>query len=380
MLAGGKGTRLFPLTKTKPKPLISVGNYTMLEWNLFTLKEAGIKNVIIVIKYLGEQIIEYTEKYLKKKFPMMNISIPSNTDPRDTADALRGVADCIPKGCPRFFVTMADIVTNINLKAMADFHKEKNTPVTISLKSIEQPRAFGVIVLDINSQILLFLEKPTPQEMYLTTLMFKKRNSIHFHANLVNTGIYLFEREILDILDSYPSLMDFGKQVFPFLLERKKSIFGYTPPPREDYYWMDCGTPEKLVWANWDVLKRWNWPYLPRGKEREGSWFGENISLGKDIKINPPVAIADNVKINDGVIIDSYSVIEDNVSIGPRTIISGSVICKSVKIGNECKINKSYVAENVIIGNKVIIEEKSVIAEGKTVADNEFLRSNSILE
>ncbi|OLS23110.1 MAG: Glucose-1-phosphate adenylyltransferase [Candidatus Heimdallarchaeota archaeon LC_3] len=378
VLAGGKGTRLFPLTKSKPKPLISVCNYTMLEWNLFVLQKAGIENVIIVVKYLGEQIIEFNE-YLKENFPSMNIQIP-DVDPKDTADALREVAKYLPENCERFYVTMADIVTNINLTDMAEFHKQKQSMTTISLKSIDRPRSFGVIVLDKNSQILLFLEKPRPQELYMVTLMYKRKEAVQFYANLVNTGIYLFEKEILEILGNFPELMDFGRNLFPFLLERKMIIFGYSPPPGDDYYWMDCGTPEKLIWANYDVLKRWNWPYLPRGKEKDGSWWGNNTDFGNNLNIESPIAVGDNVSILDGVTIKKYTVIGDNCKIGQDTILNEPIIRDDVNIGSNCNIQSSFIAEKVNIGNNVIIEENVVIAKDLKISDGEKITAGSVLE
>ena len=378
VLAGGKGTRLFPITKSKPKPLVSVGNYTMLEWNLFTLQKAGVENVIIVVKYLGEQIIEFHNK-LKEKFPSMKIQIPE-VNPKDTADALREVTKYLPEKCERFYVTMADIVTNINLTDMAEFHKRKQSMSTISLKSIDRPRSFGVIVLDQNSQILLFLEKPRPQELYMVTLMYRRKQAVQFYANLVNTGIYLFEKEIIEILDNFPELMDFGKNVFPFLLERKMHIFGYSPPPSDDYYWMDCGTPEKLIWANYDVLKRWNWPYLPRGKEKDNSWWGENSNLGKNLHIEAPIAVGDNVTIEDNVKINKYTVIGDNCKIGQDTILDAPIIRDNVIIGVNCIIASSFIAENVRIGNKVVIEENVIIAKDVKIIDGEKISAGSVLE
>jgi NDP-sugar pyrophosphorylase family protein len=379
VLAGGKGTRLFPLTKTKPKPLISVGNYSMLEWNFFTLQKAGIENVIIVVKYLGDQIINYVNEELKGRFSSINIQIP-DVDPKDTADALRKVSEFLPESGERFFVTMADIVTNINLSDMADFHKEKNALTTISLKSIERPRSFGVIILNTNSEIELFLEKPSPQEIYITNLFHRRKKSVAYHANLVNTGIYLFEKEIIEILHNFPELMDFGRNVFPFLLDRKMPIFGYSPPSTDDYYWMDCGTPEKLIWANYDVLKRWNWPYLPRGVEKDGSWWGKEIEKGNELNIESPVVIGDYVKIKDHAVLKKYSVIGDRCVIGQNTIIDGAVIRDNTIIGSECEIQSCFIAENVVIGDNVLIEENTVVAKGITIKDGDKISVGSVLE
>ena len=378
VLAGGVGSRLFPLTKTKPKPLIPVGNYPMLDWNLFVLENAGVKNVIIVVKYLGEQIIDYIAKN-KHRFPNLNISTPK-VNPRDTADALRQVSNLIPAECERFYVTMADIVTNIDLKDMAQAHKAKQGKATISLKSIEGPRSFGVIVLDENSQILLFLEKPSPQELYMTTLMFMRKKSVHYYANLVNTGIYLFERDIITILHEYNDLLDFGKQVFPFMLERHIPIYGYSPPARLDYYWLDCGRHEQLLWANWDVARQYAWPYLPRGDHHDGSWWGTNLKFGSNFKVEAPIMIGDNIIFEDNIVIKPWTAIGDNCVIGSTTMIDAAVIENNVIIGQNCSIEKAIIAEGVNIGNGVTIKERAVIAANVKIPNNTIIEAGKIVD
>ena len=353
----------------------------MLEWNIFVLDKARIKNVIIAVKYLGDQIISYVDRVIRPKFPHMNFHVPKDLEPKDTADALRHLKYLIPDTCKRFFITMADIVTNIDLTEMARFHKEKKGFVTISLKNIDGPRSFGVIVLDDNSQILLFLEKPSPQELYMTTLMFRRRKSISYHANLVNTGIYLFEREILTLLTDFQDLMDFGKQVFPFLLERRQKIFGYFPSSgRQDYYWMDCGTAEKLLWCNWDVLRRWAWPYLPKGSERDGSWFGKDVRIGKNVKIASQVVIGDDVELNDNVEIRSLASIGNGCRIGNNSVVEGAVIDVGAQIGENATLIRCYVGANSIIGKGSTIGENSVIGEKSILKSETHLPAGSVIE
>ncbi|MHA2363029.1 MAG: sugar phosphate nucleotidyltransferase [Candidatus Hodarchaeales archaeon] len=375
VLAGGKGSRLFPLTKERPKPLVPVGNYTMLDWNFHILARAGIKKVVLVVKYLGEQIREHIINFTNKYHPDLEITVP-NVDPLDTADAVRQVSKHITQD--NFFVTMADIITNIELEDMANFHVKKGGLCSISLKSINRPRQFGVILLNKKSRILLFLEKPLPQELYLTTLIFHRRDSIHFHANLVNTGIYCFKSEILDILDDFRDLMDFGKNVFPFLLEKKRGIYGYTSP--HVYYWQDCGNPEQLLWANWDVAKRWNWPYLPRGEERNGSWWGNNIQFGKNLTLDQNIVIGNDVIIEDNVTIKALSVIGDNCHLGKDSIIDKAILWENVVISQGCKLNKCIIANNVVIGENTTIDEHAVIRSGMKILANEKVSAGQIIE
>ncbi len=375
VLAGGVGSRLFPLTKYRPKPLVPICNYTMLDWNFFVLATNGVTRVTVVVKYLGDQIRKHIENYTTKIHPQMEIIVPQ-VDSKDTADALRLVSSYIRSD--NFFVTMADIVTNINLREMAEFHEIKGGIATISLKSItNQPKQFGVILLNDQSKILHFLEKPQPQELYLTTLIFRKRESVSYHTNLINSGIYCFKKDILDILNGFKDLMDFGKNVFPFLLERDLGVFGYTA--LNDYFWQDCGRPEQLLWTNWDVLKRWNWPYLAKGTEENGSWYGINRKIEQGVIILAPIALGDNVTIDQGSSIKETS-IGDNCKIGSNCTIHYSIIWENTKIGKNVKINRAIISDNVIIGDNCIIEEDAVIASGRTILPDTFVKKGETYE
>ena len=375
VLAGGVGSRLFPLTKYRPKPLVPICNYSMLDWNFFVLATHGITRVIVVVKYLGDQIKKHIEERTAKLHPQMEIIVP-DVDSKDTADALRLVSDYLQTD--NFFVTMADIVTNINLQEMADFHLQKGGIATISLKSIDnQPKQFGVILLNDSSKILHFLEKPRPQELYLTTLIFHRRESVNYHTNLINSGIYCFKRDILDILNGFKDLMDFGKNVFPFLLERDLGIYGYTT--ENDYFWQDCGRPEQLLWTNWDVLKRWNWPYLPNGSEDNGSWYGNERKIEEEVTIHAPISIGNNVQIKKGSNVKLTS-IGDNSIIGQNCSISSSIIWENTQIGDNVKIKRAIISDNVTIGKNCIIDEDAIVASGRMIPANTHIKKGEVFE
>ncbi|MFQ6125473.1 MAG: sugar phosphate nucleotidyltransferase [Candidatus Heimdallarchaeota archaeon] len=372
VLAGGTGKRLQPMTLTRPKPLLLVANYPMINFSLWSLKRAGIEDVILVVKYLGDQIREYIGD--GKEFGL-NIEIP-DIDPQDTADAVRKTAYLL-EGGEDFIVTMADLVTNIDLKTFITFHKNKGGIGSIALKNVPDPLQFGVIMLDDEQKIILFLEKPIPQELYVTSLTFSRRQSVYLHLNLINSGIYVFTHKLLDILDSNANLMDFGKHVFPYLLRENYDIFGFVLP--DHTYWMDCGTPQKVLWANWDVVRRYAWPYLPKGEERDGSWWGKNIELGKSSQINAPVVIGNDVKIGEGVVISKHTTIADYCNIGNNSKINAAVLWNRVTIGTNTRCSKCVICENVTIGDNVEIEENVVVGAGSQVNNGTRIEPNILI-
>ncbi|MHA2224970.1 MAG: sugar phosphate nucleotidyltransferase [Candidatus Hodarchaeales archaeon] len=361
VLAGGIGSRLQPLTDNCPKPMVQVANKPMIDYNLELLRNAGINGKIVIItKYLQENIRDYFEKI--EHFDDLDIVLPK-VDPLDTADAVRKASNYIDTD--HFIVSMADIITNLPLRDFMAFHREKKGIASITLKDVPYPRAFGVIMLNHDSRILLFLEKPLPQELALAVLTFSKKETIHLQSNLVNTGIYAFNHGVLDILDTLNDLMDFGKHVFPYLT-RLHGIFGYA---RRDYYWMDVGNPQTYLYTNWDVLRRWVFPYFPKASWEENSiWWNEpKLDIESSIQIKAPVAIGSSVQFGTNSTVGPNTVIGNEVNIGDNTEILSSVVWDNVKIGNNVNVRQSIICDNTFISDGSILAPGTVIGPNTSI-------------
>ena len=346
VLAGGIGSRLRPLTTLKPKPLIPVVNKPMLHYAIDLLRYNDINDIIVVVKYLGDQIRDYIESI---DWGNIKIQIPY-VDSLDTADALRKVSSYIES--ENIIISMADIITNINLRENLKFFEKKDAFATISMTSTNQPQQFGVILIDKNQKIYLFLEKPGYQELVVSSIMDTHKGSVFLYTNLINTGLYIFKREILDILKNV-NLMDFGKNVFPYLLEQEFKLFGYI----EKYYWMDAGNSETYKWTNWDVMRKWAWPITPPGKEiREKVWVGENCELDDSVVFEDNlITIGNEVVINENVKFKRRIVIGDNTIIGSDSTFIDTIVWDNVKIGKNCNFNDSIICNNVVIGDNINI-------------------------
>jgi len=368
VLAGGVGSRLAPLTTTKPKPLVPVGNRPMLDYNIQLLQNAGVSRIIVAVNYLGEQIREW----LQNRYPALDIIVP-DIKPLDTADAVRKCANFLDGP---FLCTMADIITNISLSDLIQFHESRSAFTTVSLRHMDQPRQFGVIMLNSEQRILLFLEKPEPTDLYLTTLLFAQKETVHMHSNLVNTGMYAFEHEVIDLLENEIDLMDFGKHVFPFLARKKLKILGYV----SNYYWMDCGRLDKYLWGNYDVARQWSWPYLPRGIQSNTGFWGNNIQWLGDAVLLGPVVVGHNVVIGHKAELLPLTTIGNNCMIGERTLLEGCVIWDNTRIGHDCVLRRCVVCDEAIIGDGAALEELAVVGKGAQVAPGARIRGGRIIQ
>ncbi|TFG06853.1 MAG: NDP-sugar synthase [Promethearchaeota archaeon] len=353
ILAGGKGSRLMPLTADIPKPLVKVTNKPMVDYSIAHLIYADIKHIILALAYMGDKLKKYIEKtWTPEKLGDVELECVIQ-ESKGTADAYRLLSDRLDS--EKVVVSMADIITNLPMRKFMDFHSMKGGIATISMKTVESHTTqYGVVLLDKNRKIYLFLEKPMPMELYLSSM--SQRTDLFLHTNIINTGIYCFNKEIANILHE-TDLMDFGSQVFPYLLENNFDLYGFV----EDYYWLDCGNPQTYIWANWDLLRKYAWPITPNGQEYDNVFVMGIIDSGKDITIDKPTAFGENVRLHDFVNIKELTSIGNRVSIGEDTVIDRSIIWDDVSIGSGCHITDSIVCNNCEVGDNVVLD-KSIIA------------------
>lgn len=369
VLAGGKGKRLMPLTSLIPKPLVKVTNVPMVDYAIAHLIYADIKHIILALAYMGKEMKEYIKKtWTQDKLGDVELECEIQNS-KGTADAYRLLTDRIDSN--QVVVSMADIVTNLPMKHFMDFHSNKGGIATISMKTIESHIShYGVVLLDANRKILLFLEKPGPMELYLSSM--SQREDLFLHTNVANTGIYCFRKEIGNILHE-TGLLDFGREVFPYLLENKYDLFGFV----ENYYWMDAGNSTTYLWANWDLLRKYAWPILPNGVEYDGVYIMGIINSGANIVIEKPTCFGEFVQLENRVKIKELSSIGHNVTIGEDTIIEKSVIWDEVKIGAGCIIKESIICNNCQIGDNVVLERAN-IAPNCIVSNNSQIRDRTL--
>jgi NDP-sugar pyrophosphorylase family protein len=369
ILAGGKGSRLMPLTSLIPKPLVKVTNVPMVDYAIAHLIYADIKHITLALAFMGEKVEEHIKKtWTKDRLGDVELECEIQ-ESRGTADAYRLLSDHIDS--EKVVISMADIVTNLPMREFMDFHSEKGGLATISMKTVESHISqYGVVLLDKNRKIYLFLEKPAPMELYLSSMA--QRTDLFLHTNIINTGIYCFNKKMSDILHE-TSLMDFGSEVFPYLLENQYDLYGFV----KNYYWLDCGNSQTYLWANWDLLRHYAWPITPNGNEYDGIYVMGVINSGQNITIEKPTCFGEYVQLENRVRIKELTSIGNNVTIGEDSVIEKSVIWDEIKIGAGCIINESIICNNCQIGDNVVLE-RAIIPPNCKINDNSQLRDQTL--
>ena len=369
ILAGGKGERLMPLTSLIPKPLVKVTNVPMVDYAIAHLVYADIKHIVLALAYQGEQLREYVKKtWTPDKLGDVELEWAIQ-DSKGTADAYRLLTDHIDS--ENVVVSMADIVSNLPMKDFMNFHSEKEGLATISMKTVDSHISeYGVVLLDKNRKIYLFLEKPAPMELYLSSMA--QRTDLFLHTNIANTGIYCFKKNIDNILHE-TGLMDFGSEVFPYLLENNYDLYGFV----KNYYWMDAGNSTTYLWTNWDLLRKYAWPILPDGVEYDGMYVKGIINSGQNITIDRPTCFGEFVKLENRVKIGELTSIGQSVSIGEDTKIEKSVLWDNITVGAGCIITESIICNNCEIGDNVVLE-RAIIAPNCKIYSNSQIRDQTL--
>ncbi len=362
VLAGGKGTRLRPLTYTRPKPLIPMAGAPVIDYIIDWLQERGFTRFIVAAKYLGEMIKEH---YRGRS----NIEVVIG-DYLDTADAVRSLSEYITE--EDILISMGDVVCNALFDKMYRYHIEKESLATIALKEVDNPLHYGLVIIDQDSRIKLFLEKPISLEIYIVSLAHSRVYRGFQYTNLINAGFYMINRQVIDLLNRNRYLMDWGKHVFPYLVENDYPIYAWI---MSNYtYWEDLGRVENYKKAVWDLISSRINGLKPRGENR-----GENLWIKGDHSIKgriiPPAYIGDGVTIMENAVIGPYVVLENNVVVKKNSKLAYTIVWENTVIEQEVLLYNTVIADNVIVGNNTRIHNSVIGSENnigsETVIDNE---------
>ncbi len=361
IVAGGVGSRLRPLTLSRPKPLVPLAGKTLLEHIIEWFRANGFNDILVTAKYLGSMIKEYFSSYSRVKVLVV--------DSKDTADAVRLVSDQVSSEL--LFISMSDVLCNACFREFLEFHRRHGGEASIALKEVDNPLHYGLVFIDREYRVKLFIEKPASIELYALSLshsLGRIRNI--YSTNLVNTGFYIINQTVLDILRKKPSLLDWGRHVFPYLVETGYRVYGWVMDKQS--YWMDLGRIENYKQALWDLLSGSIKGYSPRYKAIEPRLYASpNSSI--EGRVVPPVYIGDNVVIREGATIGPFVSIEDNCVIGRNTSLSYTIVWENTVIENKSSLHNTIVMDNVVIGGNCRIKDSIIASHNKIPANTTLL-------
>ena len=317
VLVGGKGTRLQPLTFTRPKPILPVGGVAMLSRKIAHLASHGVTEAVLSLGYKPDPFIE---AYPDNKVHGVTLVYAIESEPLDTAGALKFAAAYAgflegSDDSPILGVN-GDVLTEIDLSDQVAFHLRMRSEATIALTQVEDPSAFGVVLTDEIGRVERFVEKPPRDEA---------------PTDWINAGNYVLERAFFDRIPE--GKVSLEREIFP-LLVRDKTLFAVQSPA----YWIDAGIPFTYLQANLDAAAN-----------------AEGGSI-----------IHSTARVSPGAVIH-HSVIGAHVVIGDSSIVDRSVIDEDAVVGEGCTITDSMIGLRASIGDHAVLRDLTVVGDDASV-------------
>ncbi len=325
VLAAGKGTRLFPLTGEVPKPMAPVVDTPIIGHIFGLLARHGISEAYVNVHYLADALLKAYGQ--KSSVNGMQVSLVREKELSGTAGGVKYLAGVAGSFDETFVVISGDALTDVDIRDLLAFHKQKGALATIALHRVFDTSEFGVVEIDEEDNILGFQEKPAPEEAIST---------------LANTGIYVLEPEVFDYIPN-DTFFDFARDVFPRLLETKEKFVGY----QGNFYWSDIGTLEAYRQAQYDVLSGKVRVKVPGEKRGETLGVGEYAQIHPSASLEGYVVVGKDAVIGRGVTLSGYVTVGTDCWIRPNATIKRSILLPGASVGDgayleDCIVGHGY--------------------------------------
>jgi len=334
ILAGGFGTRLRPLSCTRPKILFPIVNKPLLEWSLERLAKNNIHEAIMAVNYQTEVSIK------QNRIPKHGVHVTYSRDPLGkplgTGGPIKKAEEHIGHDAP-FLVLNGDIFADVNYTEILKLHEKKRALATIALHSVEDPSRYGVAELAKNGRIERFTEKP------------KKEAAA---SNLINAGAYILSPEIFRLIPKNRAV-SLEREVFTKLAQ-EGTLYGHVYKS----LWMDIGKPDDYLEINRILISS-----APSQREHEC----------RKAEIRKPVALDKKVTIGQGSTIGPYAILGRNVTVGNHATIRNSVILSGTVVSDSAYVTGAIIGEGVFIGKAVKIAKGCIIGDHVTIKDKTSL-------
>jgi mannose-1-phosphate guanylyltransferase len=342
LLAGGKGTRLRPLTIHTPKPIVPIFDRPFLQFQLDLIKKVSeIDEVILSLNYQPRRIEEIFGDGGDTGLSLRYMVEPA---PLGTAGAIKYAAANVDDS---IVVFNGDVLTEVDLGAVIALHRERKAKATIVLTPVDNPTAYGLVETDARGNIQRFIEKPDPQQITCDT---------------INAGIYILEPDTFDrIPPDVPYSIE--RSYFPSLIERGETFVAYIYKG----YWIDIGTPEKYMQVHRDIMDR--------------HYHAAPFSNGPATCIAPSARVEEGAVIEGPCFIDADAVVKAGARVGPYSVIGRhchieehasverAIVWADTRVSQEAIVRNSVLGRSCHVGRSAIVDNGAVLGDKSVVTD-----------
>jgi NDP-sugar pyrophosphorylase family protein len=344
LLAGGKGTRLRPLTIHTPKPIVPIFDRPFLHYQLDLLKQVPeIDEVVLSLSYQPRRIEEIFGDGGDSGLGIKYVVEPA---PLGTAGAVRYAGESLRESVVVF---NGDVLTEVDLAAVIALHRERRAKATIVLTPVENPAAYGLVETDATGNIQRFLEKPTPGEITCDT---------------INAGIYVLEPETFDRIPK-DTPWSIERSFFPSLIERRETFVAYLYRG----YWIDIGTPDKYMQVHRDIMDG-RYRAAPFARQATSpAWVAPKVRVEDGATVEGPCFIDEGTIVKTGARIGPYTVIGRHCHVEEQASVDQSIVWANSRISQEAVVRRSILGRQCHIGRNATVEDHVVLGDKSVITD-----------
>jgi mannose-1-phosphate guanylyltransferase len=341
VLAGGEGTRLRPLTRTTPKPIMPLAGRPFLTFMLGWAHSHGVDEVILSCGFMSDAV----RRVVGDIYDGMRLRYVIEEEPLGTAGPVRLAHD---EGLleERLFVLNGDVLTDIDLTAEREEHERRGARATLALYAVEDTSSYGVVPTAEDGAVEAFIEKGGNEAP----------------TGRINAGAYVIERELVERIPAGRAV-SFEREVFPSLVG--EGLYGY----KAAGYWIDIGTPERYLEATWDLLAGRVASTLPP-RDETGSLVYENC-LVSGAHVGPQSVLGRHCSVGTDARVER-SVLHERVHVGADAAVVESVLAERVRVGERARVGpRAIVGAGAVIEPAVVLPAGARVEPGETVSSAE---------
>jgi mannose-1-phosphate guanylyltransferase len=328
VLVGGEGTRLRPLTETLPKPLVPLVDRPSLDHVLDHLAGHGVHEVVLSSSYLEETF----HAFIQARRGDPSITWITETEPLGTGGAIVNALEALDTDEP-FFALNGDILTDLDLTEMLARHHDRGATATIALTHVEDARPYGLVPMDADGRVLEFREKPA-----------------ELVPGDINAGTYVLEPTALEGWARAENV-SIERQIFPALIADGRPLAGFV----SQAYWMDLGTPQAYLQAQFDLLdgrvdghRSYAKPFVDAGGR-----IDEGATVNDHVVVGPNATIDAGAQVHD-------SVLHERATVEPDAVVERSILGPGSTVMRGASVSDSVLGEGAVVGAGASVHEGRV--------------------
>ncbi len=343
LLAGGKGTRLRPLTLHTPKPIVPIFDRPFLYYQIDLLRQIPeIDEIILSLNYQPRRIEEIFGDGSALGIRIRYLVEPN---PLGTGGAIKYAEQYLNDSVVVF---NGDVLTQVNLAEVLALHRARKAKATIVLTPVQNPRAYGLVETDANGNVRRFLEKPDPDQITCDT---------------INAGIYVLEPDTFERIPK-DTTWSIERSYFPSLVERGETFVAYVYRG----YWVDIGTPAKYLQVHRDIMDgRFNAP--PFDTVGSQAWVATDARVEEGAVLQGPCFVADGAVIKPGARLAPYSVVGRQCHIEEDAVIDGGILWANCWLGREAHVGAAILGRHCHVGRNASVPGGTVLGDKSVLTD-----------